>query len=136
MGQSGRKTVIPVKGLVYGIAATIISAIVLVALLAFMIADGRVGEQQAWLAICVIIAISGTAGAICTAGLTKNNGLAVILNSGIYWLVLLCTGLLFFDGSVLRPWQPLLIIATISGLICATCMKKKKRKGYKKLRSR
>lgn len=136
MGRSSKRIPIQFKGIAYGVTVSMISAIVLTALSAFLIISSRVGEQQEEIIIYIAIGISVLAGAISTAGFTSKNCIAVLLCGCINWVLLVCLGLLFFDGGVINPWLPLLITGVMCGLVCATCMKKTRKKGYKKLRTR
>lgn len=136
MNKRSGKFEFPVKGVVVGVGTSLMTAFAALWLAAVLILNGRVGEEQTGIIAYTILIISVLVGSIISAILSGKMGAAPVLSGSIFWMILFCIGLLFFDGVSNGVWISLLLTAVISGVVCATCMKKPARKGYKKLRAR
>lgn len=136
MKQNGNKAELPVKAILIGVIFAVIISIVLLSIVTALTVGGRVGEERIHIFLYMITAASSVAGGLLGVGLSGKKGIVPLVVGVIYWILLLLIGMLFFDGVFQNVWIPLLFAGIGSGTVCATCMKKTSRKGYKKLRPR
>ncbi len=89
-----------VKAAIIGIAVAVIISVVLTALTAHFVLNEKVGESSVSLILFVVRFLSAGIGGLVGTSLSKEKLLPVIgVITGGYLLVLLATGIIFFDGS-------------------------------------
>ena len=127
---------IPVRAVLIGVLGAFAVSVVILSVWAGLLSSGRVGEDKTTVLRYVCTALSAAVGGILAATISKRKAIAPILVGVVYWLLLICCGMLLFKGDLQGVGSTALIITVCTGAVCATCMKKPSRKGYKKLRAR
>lgn len=136
MKSTELKAVLPIKGIIIGVLISLIAGALLLWIASILISSGRVGEDASKTLVLFIHAITVTLGAIATAIFTGKKSIAIMLTAGIILITELLVGLLFFEGAISGVIIRMIIAAVCTTVVCATCMKKTGKKGYKKLRTR
>ena len=131
MGQRYQKLQLPsllLKGLVAGLATTLLIAIIT----ASLISVETIGEEAGDIGVMVALLCGSLISAIVASGKTERMRLGMCLaGSGVYFLVLLCSAPILFDGIKSGFWTAALL--TLGGSITAALLgkKKEKRRPYK-----
>lgn len=112
------------SAIVSGIGIALLLSVLLTALLASFILNGRLGENSVSVSIFVVRAISLLAGALIGAKILKHGYLKVVGFVALgYLLALIGTGIIFYDGSF-KHFLPGVISVLTGGLIALVVLLK------------
>lgn len=114
------------SGVGIGLIMSIIISVVLSMILAVLVVNERVGEGVIGFITPLIALLASLIGCI-TAGKQVEEKLAIVISvtGGIYLLLLVGAGILFFDGGFHNLWTSLLAITLSSAISCAICIRGK-----------
>lgn len=132
MKQRKKQDGITPMAILVGLAMAIAVCILAMTIVSLCVEKEKVGEETAQqtlrLIIWAISALSGSATASHFAG--KNQLTVSLLTGGCFYAVLICAGVLLFNGSMTGLWAGTLAIGTCSVIPSVSAMWKPKKKRY------
>ena len=113
-------------GIGIGIGVSLIISVILSMLLAAIISNERVGENMIAVLTPIVSLISTLTGCI-VAGKQVGDKLAIVIGAtgASYLLILICTGILFFDGGFHNLLTNLFVVLIACAVSCAICIRGK-----------
>jgi putative membrane protein (TIGR04086 family) len=117
-----------------GVLASVLSSVVLAMLTAIMVINEKLSEDMIHYASFVITLVSSVVGSLLAGKkIGGKYAMSTFLTGGVYYLVLMGTGILFFDGLTAGVWTILTAIVIGSFCACAICIMGKGRRGRRKM---
>ena len=136
MGKIKIRNKIALRNILLGILTGILTLIISVALLAFVIESGAIGEGSTSLLCLLCLFIAYLADGLASKGNSKKQWYIPAISIGTLWLIQLSAGILFIESNGSNLWSGMATAAVALAVVCTTYLKKQTRKGYKKLRTR
>lgn len=120
-------------GVSAGSVVSLVLSVILAMIVAALIVNERIGESAIKYISPIIVLIATMAGCIIGAGLVGEK-LAVVsgITGVVYLLILIGTGILFFDGGFHNLWTSILSIIVGCVSSCAICIRGKGSKTKRK----
>lgn len=131
--RSVKKQTSPLGGILIGIAAAILVSLIFCLVAAGLLNSEKIGEGSVKYTVCGVQVVSLIIGILIAQLVYKERAAIIsVAVSGVYFVLLLCINLLFYDGSIRNIGLHLLCIlaSTLVGILPTF----KKEKVYKKRR--
>lgn len=130
--EGGNRSMI--SGMSTGVLASVLTSVILAMLTAIMVINEMLSENMMHYASFIItLASSVIGGLLAGKKIGGKYALATFLTGGVYYLVLMGMGILFFDGLTVGVWTILTAIVIGSFCACAICITGKGRGGRRKM---
>ena len=120
-----------------GTLTSLLLSVVLSMIIATLVLNERIGEDAIGLLSRIVMMISTALGCIIAIRLNAEK-LAIVsgITGIIYFLILIGTGILFFDGGFHNIWTSVISVAVGCVVSCAICIRGKGREMKRKRASR